>query len=157
MAPFGLFRTWTWLRLDVATLVYPRLAGDLPVPESPGEEAGSGYLTAGQDELAWLRDFRDGDSPRQVAWKAYARGAPLLVREYRGHAAASRTLDFAALPGLHVEARLSQLARWCVDAAARGEFWTLRMPGHALAGAGPDHLELCLQALALHGHGGSPS
>ena len=151
-APFGMFRTWTWLRLELATLVYPQLAGNLPVPETPGERSGTGYMTAGQDELAWLRDFRDGDSPRQVAWKAYARGAPLLVREYRGHAAASRDLDFSALAGLDVEARLSQLARWCVEAAARGERWTLRMPAcPSLAGAGPDHLEQCLQQLALYG------
>ncbi len=157
-APFGLFRTWTWLRLDVATLVYPQLAGNLPVPETAGEETGTGYMTTGQDELAWLRDFRDGDSPRQVAWKAYARGAPLLVREYRGHAAASRDLDFSALTGLDVEARLSQLACWCVEAAARGERWTLRLPGSAaLAGAGPHHLQQCLQQLALHDHHGTAS
>jgi uncharacterized protein (DUF58 family) len=154
-APFGLFRTWTWLAMDVRTLVYPRLAGGLPVPVAPGEDSGSGLVVNSQDELAWLRDFRDGDSPRQVAWKAYARGAPLLVREYRGHAAANRDFDFSALPDMDTEARLSQLARWCVDAAARGERWTLRLPASApVSGAGTDHLAQCLQQLALHGISG---
>ncbi len=151
-APFGLFRTWTWLTLDIHTVIYPRLAGPLPVPVSPGEDAGSGLMVNSQDELAWLRDFREGDSPRQVAWKAYARGAPLLVREYRGHAAANRDFDFSALHDMDTEARLSQLARWCVDAAARGERWTLRLPEAApVSGAGTDHLSQCLQQLALHG------
>jgi uncharacterized protein (DUF58 family) len=151
-APFGLFRSWTWLTLDVRTLIYPQLAGPLPVPVSPGEDAGSGLMVNSQDELAWLRDFREGDSPRQVAWKAYARGAPLLVREYRGHAAANRDFDFSALQGMDTEVRLSQLARWCVDAAARGERWTLRLPETSpLSGAGADHLTQCLQQLALHG------
>ncbi len=151
-APFGLFRTWTWLTLDVSTLVYPRLAGDLAIPESPGADGGTENMVSSQDELAWLRDFRDGDSPRQVAWKAYARGAPLLVREYRGYALASRDLDFAALRDQDTEARLSQLARWCVEAANRSERWTLRLPDSLpLTGAGAGHLEQCLQKLALHG------
>jgi uncharacterized protein (DUF58 family) len=151
-APFGLFRTWTWLTPDVSTLVYPRLAGNLPIPESPGADGGTANVVSSQDELAWLRDFRDGDSPRQVAWKAYARGAPLLVREYRGYAMASRDFDFTALRDKDVEARLSQLARWCVDAANRGEHWTLRLPGSApLTGTGSGHLEQCLRNLAMHG------
>jgi uncharacterized protein (DUF58 family) len=151
-APFGLFRTWTWLSPDLSTLVYPRPAGILPMPGAPGDEGGTGSLSSDQEELAWLRDFRAGDSPRQVAWKAYARGAPLLVREYRGHAMASRDFDFAALQDPDTEARLSQLARWCIDAASHGEAWTLRLPGSVpLAGQGAEHLDLCLRKLALHG------
>lgn len=149
-APFGLFRTWTWLSLDVATVVYPRAVGDLPIPEVAGDQGGAEHLASGQDELAWLRDFREGDSPRQVAWKAYARGAPLLVREYRSSSSVSRDFDFATLPIADTEIRLSQLARWAVDAAARAENWSLRLPGRApLHGAGPDHLQQCLQDLAL--------
>jgi uncharacterized protein (DUF58 family) len=152
-APFGLFRTWTWLTLDVSTLVYPRAAGARPAPETPGENSGGLTLPHGQDELAWLRDFREGDSPRQVAWKAYARGRPLLVREYHGEGAQRREFDFDALTGLDVEARLSQLTRWTLDAHARGESWTLKLPGAPpQAGAGPEHLSQSLARLALYGH-----
>lgn len=151
-APFGLFRTWAWLDLDAQTLVFPRPAGALPVPQAPGHDLGSTQVEQGQDELAWLRDFREGDSPRQIAWKAYARGAPLLVREYRGAAARRREFSFEALAGLDTEARLSQLTRWIVDAAARGESWVLRLPGvEPLEGSGNDHLARCLRRLALHG------
>lgn len=151
-APFGLFRTWTWLTLDIATLVYPRAAGDLPVPESAGDDDGDATRTQGQDDLAWLREFREGDSPRQVAWKAYARGAPLLVREYHGQGAAQRQFDFAALGAMGTEAKLSQLARWIVAADERGEGWILRMPGSSpLAGRGAAHRAQCLERLALYG------
>lgn len=151
-APFGLFHTWTWLKPDIATVVYPRPVGGLAPPETAGEDGGSANMVNTQDELAWLRDFREGDSPRQVAWKAYARGAPLLVREYRGHAAARREFDFSTLQLNDIEGRLSQLARWCVDAAARGEHWTLCLPGSPpITGTGPAHLEVCLRRLALHG------
>jgi uncharacterized protein (DUF58 family) len=151
-APFGLFRTWTWLSPELSTLVYPRPVGILPMPDSPGDEGGSGSASGDQEELAWLREFRTGDSPRQVAWKAFARGAPLLVREYRGSVLAARDFDFTTLRDPDVESRLSQLARWCTDAASHGETWTLRIPGERpLAGQGKDHLEQCLRHLALYG------
>jgi uncharacterized protein (DUF58 family) len=155
VAPFGLFRTWTWLQLEASTIVYPRAQGSRSVPESAGENPGSIHQPHGHDELAWLRDFREGDSPRQVAWKAYARGAPLLVREYHGEGAVRRDFDFDALVGLDTEARLSQLARWIVDAHARGESWVLRLPGAApLAGNGSEHRAECLARLALYGTAG---
>lgn len=154
-APFGLFRTWTWLSLELSTLVYPAPTGTRPMPESPEQEHGSVLLHQGLDELAWLRDFREGDSPRQVAWKAYARGQPLLVREYHGACAQRREFDFDLLAGMDVESRLSQLTRWVLDAAARGEGWVLRLPGSApLSGEGREHLTRCLERLALHGQPG---
>lgn len=149
-APFGLFRTWTWLHMDVRTLVYPAPHGDLPMPETPGRDQGGARTSAGLDELAWLRAFREGDSPRQVAWKAYARGAPLLVREYYGHVAAAQEFSFEALGQLTQEARLSQLCRWVIDAAAHNESWTLVLPGAGpLRGAGAVHRQECLARLAL--------
>jgi len=151
-APFGLFHTWTWVALDARTLVYPKPAGDHPLPELPGAESGSRRLAGSLDELAALRPFREGDSPRQVAWKAYARGAPLLVREYQGHAAALREFDFSQLPQPDIEARLSQLSRWIVDTAADNQRWLLRLPGASpVAGAGPGHRRECLSQLARFG------
>jgi uncharacterized protein (DUF58 family) len=154
-APFGLFRTWTWLQLDVRTLVYPTPHGNLPVPEVPGSDNGRSRPGAGLDELAWLRAFREGDSPRQVAWKAYARGAPLLVREYQGSVAAAREFSFDALRDLGVEAKLAQLCRWVVDAAAHNEAWTMSLPGTAsISGSGAPHRQECLSRLALFGNPG---
>jgi uncharacterized protein (DUF58 family) len=89
-----------------------------------------------------------------VAWKAYARGAALLVREYQGHSAALREFDFEAVPHADTETRLSQLSRWIVDAAADNQRWTLRLPGTgALTGAGPEHRRQCLTQLAIFGTG----
>ncbi len=148
-SPFGLFRCWTWLNLEAATDVYPSPEGTRPPPESPGEQAGQASAATGLDELTWLRPFREGDSPRQVAWKAYARGTPLLVREYRGASGSRHELHFDLLTGLDTEQRLSQLARWVVDAAARHEHYCLLLPGHRpLHGSDAAHRERCLVALA---------
>jgi len=151
--PFGLFRTWTWVHLPVEVLVYPHPSGSLPRPTTSGPQLGERpYGSAGADEWLGLRPFREGDSPRQVAWKAYARGAPLLVKEYSPAGSDLCLFDFAQLPLPDVEARLSQLARWVVDAEAGGERYGLTVPGTALApNRGPEHRHQCLAALALHG------
>jgi uncharacterized protein (DUF58 family) len=151
--PYNLFRAWTWAHLPVEMLVYPRPHGSAPLPVDSGQKAGTRAMAlAGSDEWMGLRPFRDGDSPRQVAWKAYARGAPLLVKEYSALGADLRLFDFSKLPQLDVEARLEQLARWIVDAESRGERYGLVMPGLSFEpDSGPQHRHDCLQALALHG------
>jgi uncharacterized protein (DUF58 family) len=100
-----------------------------------------------------LRDFRDGDSPRQVAWKAYARGAPLLVKEYSSSIGAElRVFDFASLASLDLEPRLEQLARWVVEAEAQGQSYALIMPATRIEpDHGPEHRHRCLSALARFG------
>ncbi len=157
--PFGLFRTWTWVHLTIEVLVYPRPAGSRPRPIASGAQPGShAHGSLGADEWLGLRPFRDGDSPRQVDWKAYAREAPLLVKEYSPTGSDLCLFDFARLPISDVEARLSQLARWIVDAEAGGERYGLLLPGTVLApNRGPEHRHRCLAALALYGSVPAPS
>jgi uncharacterized protein (DUF58 family) len=153
--PFGLFRAWTWVHAPLAMTVYPRPRGARPVPALAGAEHGhTDSHGVDPDEWRGLRAFREGDSPRQVAWKAYARGAPLLVKEYAAAAAAKRLFEFDALTGLDTEARLEQLARWIVDAEARGESYGLVLRTARLAPQrGPEHCRRALTALALYGTG----
>jgi uncharacterized protein (DUF58 family) len=151
--PYNLFRAWTWVHMPIEVVVYPRAHGTLPMPMESGEKAGYRETAmAGSDEWRLLRPFRDGDSPRQVAWKAYARGAPLLVKEYSALGAELRLFDFSHLPELDTEARLEQLARWVVEAESRGERYGLTLPGHSYEpDSGPQHRHACLHALAMHG------
>jgi uncharacterized protein (DUF58 family) len=151
-APFGLFKAWAWLHVEDSARVWPHPAGARALPLVAGERSGLDTRLAGLDEWAGLRPFRDGDSPRQVAWKAYARGAPLLVREYQDPRGAERVLDYARLSGIDPEARLSQLAAWVIAADRDGDAWALRLPSTVLPAAhGPAHRRACLDALALHG------
>jgi uncharacterized protein (DUF58 family) len=153
--PFGLFRAWTWVHSPITMLVYPHPHGALPMPSDSTRHAGARpHASAGADEWSGLRPFRDGDSPRQVDWKAYAREAPLLVKEYVQGASELRLFDFAQLGSLDQEARLSQLARWVVDAEAHGERYGLVLPSvQLLPDRGPEHRHRCLAALALFGLG----
>jgi uncharacterized protein (DUF58 family) len=150
--PFGLFRAWTWLHLPIDLTVYPRPRGEQATPRgASGREASAGRVSSGVDEWSGLRPFRDGDSPRQVDWKAYAREQPLLVKEYRG--AAAENLDFSLqdVRAAEPEARLEQLARWVCAAESRGARYSLTLPGTRVgADHGAAHRHRCLEALAFY-------
>lgn len=151
--PFGLFRVWTWVHASIEVIVYPRATGSLPLPADIGVRSGTWPRgTAGADEWLGLRPFRDGDSPRQVAWKAYAREAPLLVKEYGSAASPLRMLSLDAARHPDIESRLAQLARWVLDAEATGDLYGLELPGKRIpAHRGSNHRHRCLSALALYG------
>jgi len=153
--PFGLFRAWTYVHVKTGLLAWPVPRGRR---ETPPEATSGGNTPAvhrvGDEEWAGLREFRSGDSPRQVAWGAYARGRGLLVKTYLSPAAHYRLFDLATVPGADLERRLEQLSAWIVAAHARGEHYGLRLAEQSLApGAGNEHRQRCLNGLALYGSG----
>jgi uncharacterized protein (DUF58 family) len=148
--PGGLFRAWTWVHMDARCLVYPRPAAPgRPLPQSLGAGFG-GRPDLGDSDFAGLRPAAPGDPPQRIAWKAFARSGALLLKQFAGGDREPCELDWNALPELEPEARLAQLARWCLDATAEARTFALRIPGARLPlGAGPQHLAACLEALAL--------
>lgn len=149
--PFGMFRAWAYLNLKVRCIVYPRPAErGTPPPPLETDTGGPQDRARGDEDFAGLRNFHPGDSPRHIAWKAYAREQGLHVKVYAGTAVTSHLFDWHALDGLEPEARLSQLCRWVEDAYAAGHAFGLRLPGNELLpNIGPSHRERCLTALAL--------
>ncbi|HTU64781.1 MAG TPA: DUF58 domain-containing protein [Steroidobacteraceae bacterium] len=151
--PFGLFRAWTYVHVTADVLAWPVPRGrrEPPAEAATGGDAPSVHR-AGDEEWAGLREFRSGDSPRQVAWGAYARGRGLLVKTYQSPAAHHRTFDLAHVPGADLEARLEQLSAWIVAAQARGERYGLVLSRQQIPpDSGAKHRELCLRELALYG------
>jgi uncharacterized protein (DUF58 family) len=149
--PFGLFRAWTYLNMDLHCIVYPRPApkGRMPPPLET-DTGGAQDASRGDEEFAGLRAFHAGDSPRRIAWKAYARDESLQVKVFAGTAVSSHYLDWDALPGLDVEARLAQLCRWVEDAYASGRAFGMKLPDVDIpVNVGVAHRQRCLTALAL--------
>lgn len=146
--PFGLFRAWSWITPDQHVLVYPRILDDVR-PPMHGEDANE--RIAGGDEFSGLRDYRPGDPLRHVAWKASARHAHMLVREF-DRAAPGQPLrfDWAALAGMDRETRISRLTAWIRDAHAQARPWTLVLENRRALGPANDaaHYHRCLTALA---------
>jgi len=150
--PLGLFHAWSNVELDLSCLVYPHPEiGRISLPP-PRAGATEGLETGqGQDDFAGLRRYQRGDSLRHVAWKAVARGQPVMTKQFSGLAAGELWLDWDELPpDLRKEARLSRLTRWVLDAARAGHACGLRLPSAVIPpGTGPSHQEKCLTALAL--------
>lgn len=149
--PFGLFRAWAYLHMDLRCIVYPRPGEHgLPPPPLHTDTGGAQDAGRGDEEFAGMRAFHAGDSPRRIAWKVYAKEQGLQVKLYAGMAVTSHEFSWDSLPGLGVEARLSQLCRWIEDAYAAGRAFGLRLPGLEIApNVGPAHRQRCLTALAL--------
>ncbi|MGE0113902.1 MAG: DUF58 domain-containing protein [Steroidobacteraceae bacterium] len=149
--PFGLFRGWTVLHLDLKCLVYPRPSEPHGMPPPTQFDARNTQdLQRGDEDFAGLRPFHTGDSANRIAWKAYAREQGLLVKQYAGAAMTTCMLDWESLPGLDTETRLSHLCRWVIDSHQQGIAYGLKLPGFS---AEPQlseaHRNRCLTALAL--------
>lgn len=151
--PTGLFHAWSYVDFGQRCLVYPRPdpgAGPLPLD---ARSAGTGNIPIrGDEEFQSLRAYKAGDTPRQIAWKALARGQGLLVKEFGATASADLWLDFDFLQGMPVEERLSRLTWWVMEAERAQVPYGLKLPDHSqppLTGA--RHRDACLESLALYG------
>ena len=152
--PLGLARAWSYFWPDLRLLVYPALEARAPPLPLHDADGASTRVRAQGEEPHHLRDYRVGDPPRQVAWKASARTGKLLVREYEARSDRELRLDWNTLRSLGVEERISRLARWVVEADRINARYTLILQGHTLGPAqGHAHRNACLQALALLPHG----
>jgi uncharacterized protein (DUF58 family) len=151
--PLGLYYAWAYLELDVHCIVYPRPAPPgVPLPVSASNEGEGAERGSGQEDFSGLRQYHRGDSPRHIAWKVAARDQGLLLtKQFSGRADSELWIDWDALPaGLDVEEKLSQLARWVLDAHAAGTSFGLRIPGRTVdMAAGEMQRQHCLEALAL--------
>ncbi len=95
--PLGLVRAEADIQaVDTRLWVYPRLFAVETFPYA-GETRRT-WMRAisphagGEDDFAGVREYRHGDSPRHVHWRASARHGELIVREYQRVAATTLTV-----------------------------------------------------------------
>ncbi len=148
--PFELFRSWAWLHMNLEGMVYPRPAERVSEPPPTQTAHGSRQHDArGEEDFAGLRNFNDGDSPRHVAWKAYARSGELLSKQFSGADTSNQWFDFDYIEESDIEVRLSILTRWIVDAEMKQQDYGLRVPGTEFPTAhGKSQRHRCLGLLA---------
>ncbi len=152
--PFGWFRAWTYVQGSLTAFVAPQPRGERPLP-SVTAAAGSAAPTEarGDEDFAGLRSYTPGVPLKHMAWKVLARGGDAAVRSYTDMAAQPEWLEWSALEGLEIEARLSQLCRWVLQSeAGYRRPYGLRLPGVEISpGRGSLHRARCLRALATYG------
>lgn len=154
--PLGLWRAWSYWHPASSVVVWP--AVETPAPALPPGLTQDGRTTGGgpgEDDFSAVRPYRDGDSPRRLAWKAMARSGSdePLTKDFDGGIGGELALDWRTLPvALDTEARLSRLCAWVLLADQLSLRFALVLPTGPI---GPDsnlaHTHRCLDALALYG------
>lgn len=152
--PLGLFHAWCHWQPEARVLVTPR--PEQPAPALPANITAQHLRQA---ELAGVAAYRSGDPLRRLAWRHIARhdDEHLYSKQFQESGSDQYhhdlLLDYAALPPqLDIEARLSRLCAWVLEAEHANLTYGLRLDGELIApGQGRLHQDACLRALALHG------
>ena len=150
--PLGLFQARSKIRVNAVYIVYPKPVGtrQWPPMESHEDDAGEGFYNRGGDDFVGSHPWRIGESMHHIDWRAGARGRPMSVKEFTGGGAEQLWFDWNQLAGLDTETRLSQLARWVLEAEEQGREFGLRIPGKTLPlDSGPGHTTKGLETLAV--------
>ena len=116
--PLGFLRVLKQLPSPQRYVVYPKPAGEQRLP---AETARSGQSSSRRelgegDDFAGVRAYVRGESQRHIDWKAVARGQALMTKQFTAESDGLLYLDFAAVRLDDLEARLSQLALWVIEA-----------------------------------------
>ncbi len=152
--PFGLLRVFARrIVLHEAAIVYPRPAAFAALPPGAAsddrDDAGAVLQAGGGGDFTGLADYRPGENPRHIHWRAVAAGKGLLVKRFAGLAEREVWL---VMDGAHgPEEGLRRLCRQVLDAERDGYRYGLALGALRIApAAGAAHLERCLRSLALY-------
>ncbi|HQQ75380.1 MAG TPA: DUF58 domain-containing protein [Pseudomonadales bacterium] len=151
--PLGIVRCWSWLDLGVQVLVYPApVEADYRLCSSGQGDEDAGSIIAGGDEFFALKPYVEGEARSRIAWKQYAAGRGLFVREYAEWKGSDLMLDFSVMTDADLELRLSKLCYCARQLHQHGRAFGLLLPGapRLAPAAGDQQLHAVLSALALY-------
>ncbi len=153
--PFGLFSVSFRVPVDEVYFIYPQIKGKTDWPAlQPGGEDGSPNSPHPGDDFSGVRPYIPGEPLRHVDWKAFARGRPLSIKQFTGGGGQELWLDAAQMSRMTLEARLSQLALWIVNAEKEEIPYALKLGRTTMPlGLGPAQARRALEALAVAGAG----
>lgn len=151
--PFGLIRAWAYIDLQHRTLIFPQPIASEQPPLGAGQgDEGIYVSTQRGDEFQGFQIYQPGSPLSQIAWKQYARGAGLHLKDYRALQSEHYWLDWDAVNAHDTELALSHLSYWVNYFADNNLEFGLRLPGFTLGlGMGDVHRLNALTALALFG------
>ena len=151
--PLGLIRAWSWIQLDMKALVYPApLASDQPPLQVASAHQGDYLAHEHSEDFQGFLRYQAGAPLTHIAWKQFARGAGLHLKDYVGYQNQQVWLDWHSLAISDTETRLSQLCYWALEFGKTQIEFGLRLPDCTIElGAGGAHQAKILRALALYG------
>lgn len=150
--PLGLLRAWTYVHFDRVAWVSPQslACAQSSVQLSPQQdEQHAEQRVRGQDEFESLKDFVAGESMARISWAHLARGQGLLSKDFSDPKGQNQLLDYAHMPALSHEDKLSQLAYWIRQFEQQQLSFALQLPRqHLPLGVGQAHCRAALRLLA---------
>ncbi len=153
--PLGLFRAWTPLNFDLTWWVYPKPSiHSVPLLQSHEDKRPS--VDNSDRDFTGFKSYQPGDSLKHIHWKGLAKGQGLHSKQFQYEPETSEDiwLNWQQVPGTDIEARLSQLCRWLLEAEQSGRCYGLTMPSASLApDQGKKHLHACLRLITTYSHG----
>lgn len=151
--PLGILRAWTYIRFDEGVWVAPvSLPCELPrnACYAAWDDDHAGRVD-GQDEFEELKTFVEGESMARISWGHLARGQGVLSKRFTDAQGQEQCLDYAQMPALDHEAKLSQLAYWVRQFERDDVPYALILPQTKLPiGRGGEHGQQALRLLAEH-------
>ena len=158
--PLGLLRCWTWLHWQTSAMVYPTpIASPQPVSVATQDDTDNEeHPIRGGEDFSHLVEYRPGDAVNHIAWKQFAQGKGVYIKEFSQTISRENWLDFNTIMAGDTESRLSALCFWALQYDIADEHYGLRLPGTVIPpGKGYDHKILVLRALATHGLAAPPT
>lgn len=140
--PYGLFVAWQYHKVNAEYHVYPERLGDIKLPHK---------ATAEGEDFSGHKKFSDKDSLRHVDWKAFARGRPLLLKEFKEGAEVTYLFDIDEIKKDNLEQRLSQLSKWISESHAERKHFGLVLGRKVIPPSnGAEQFHRCLRELAKY-------
>ncbi len=122
--PFGLLRSWRYLRPWQDVLVYPELSGTKEFPQDISEADQSGGFGIFREHKV----YSSSEPQNRIDWKASARRSEILVKYFEEQALPSLHFSWAQTEKIEgFEKRVSQLALWINQARSLNRNFTLEI------------------------------
>ncbi len=151
--PFGFIRAWAYVELEQRALIYPcPIACEKPPLGAGQGDEGNYYSRQRGDEFQGFQTYQLGAPLSQVAWKQYARGAGMHLKDYRAQQSQQYWLDWQYINASDIELGLSHMSYWVNHFAESNIEFGLMLPNIVInMGTGDTHRLQALTALALFG------
>ncbi|MCB0356540.1 MAG: DUF58 domain-containing protein [Bdellovibrionales bacterium] len=147
--PFGFFYAWRIFNFEQFHFIYPHAKGTTQLPDEKflGDSVDKNRGANGED-FTQHRNYILGESHRHIDWKAYARGRPLLVKDFSDGEKTSLSLRYQDVVG-NTEEKLSQLSLWVLLCERKNMLYSLQIANHVYGPSkGHNHMKNCLKILA---------
>ena len=148
----GLFTCWTQLDFGCEVITYPQQKKFQNLHSSicahQDDEHGINVVEGG-DDFGDLRQYRQGESLSQIAWKQQARGQGWLSKTNQQQQGNDVWLTLDNLPSTDLEVKLQMLCYLMLEQYQQGQSWAMDLGSEKVPpNTGKKHLTHCLTMLA---------